>query len=207
MSIAKSVLTSAPAGVAGAGAARSTAARLGLALLFTACGVASLFFGSNYFDLSPTNGNPLYQGGLAALFLAAAVWLRRSEKLRPFWPAAYAFFVATMVWLVTTLAGGFGNWSLRWLGMTVATPAGLAVYKVGEVTGTVAIILALSLPAGFTLDSLWLRRGNLRWAMVAGLVEELLARGMKPTIFPSINRPDGKTLVSQVEAEALKKGY
>lgn len=45
------------------------------------------------------------------------------------------------------------------------------------------------------------------WAVVAGTVEELLGRGLKPTVFPSINRPDGKTLVSQVEAEALEKGY
>lgn len=45
------------------------------------------------------------------------------------------------------------------------------------------------------------------WAVVAGIIEELLARGVKPTIFPSVNRPDGKTLISQVETEALRKGY
>ena len=45
------------------------------------------------------------------------------------------------------------------------------------------------------------------WALVAGIIEEMLARGLKPTVFPSVNRPDGKTLVSQVEQEALKKGY
>jgi uncharacterized phosphosugar-binding protein len=45
------------------------------------------------------------------------------------------------------------------------------------------------------------------WAVVAGIIEEMLARGLKPTVFPSVNRPDGKTLVSQVEAEALRKGY
>jgi uncharacterized phosphosugar-binding protein len=45
------------------------------------------------------------------------------------------------------------------------------------------------------------------WAVVAGLVEEMLARGLKPTIFPSVNRPDGKALVAQVETEALSKGY
>lgn len=45
------------------------------------------------------------------------------------------------------------------------------------------------------------------WAVVAGLVEEMLNRGLKPTIFPSVNRPEGKALVSQVEAEALRKGY
>jgi uncharacterized phosphosugar-binding protein len=45
------------------------------------------------------------------------------------------------------------------------------------------------------------------WAVVAGIVEEMLKRGLKPTVFPSVNRPDGKTLVSQVEAEARRKGY
>lgn len=45
------------------------------------------------------------------------------------------------------------------------------------------------------------------WAVVAGIIENMLAKGLKPTVFPSINRPDGKTLVSQIEAEALKKGY
>jgi uncharacterized phosphosugar-binding protein len=45
------------------------------------------------------------------------------------------------------------------------------------------------------------------WAVTAGIIEELLARGLKPTVFPSVNRPDGRTLVSQVEAEALRKGY
>jgi len=45
------------------------------------------------------------------------------------------------------------------------------------------------------------------WAVVAGLVEEMLAKGLKPTIFPSVNRPDGWTLMGQVEAEARSKGY
>jgi len=45
------------------------------------------------------------------------------------------------------------------------------------------------------------------WAVVAGTLERLLARGLKPTVYPSVNRPDGKALVSQVEAEALAKGY
>lgn len=45
------------------------------------------------------------------------------------------------------------------------------------------------------------------WAVVAGIVEEMLRCGLKPTIYPSVNRPDGKSLVSQVEAEAARKGY
>lgn len=45
------------------------------------------------------------------------------------------------------------------------------------------------------------------WGVVAGITEEMLARGLKPTVFPSVNRPEGRALVSQVEAEALRKGY
>ena len=45
------------------------------------------------------------------------------------------------------------------------------------------------------------------WAVVAGIIENMLGQGLKPTVFPSVNRPDGKTLVSQVETEARRKGY
>ncbi len=45
------------------------------------------------------------------------------------------------------------------------------------------------------------------WAVVAGTIDEMLQLGLKPTVYPSVNRPDGKKLVSQVEAEALRKGY
>jgi uncharacterized phosphosugar-binding protein len=45
------------------------------------------------------------------------------------------------------------------------------------------------------------------WAVVAGITENMLARGLQPTIFPSVNRPNGRELVNQVSAEALRKGY
>lgn len=45
------------------------------------------------------------------------------------------------------------------------------------------------------------------WAVSAGIIEEMLARGLKPTVFPSVNRPDGRAVLSQVEAEALRRGY
>lgn len=45
------------------------------------------------------------------------------------------------------------------------------------------------------------------WGVVAGISEEMLARGFKPSVFPSVNRPAGRELVHQVEAEALRKGY
>jgi len=45
------------------------------------------------------------------------------------------------------------------------------------------------------------------WGVVAGMVEEMLARGLTPTMYPSVNRPNGKALVAAADAEALRKGY
>ncbi len=45
------------------------------------------------------------------------------------------------------------------------------------------------------------------WAIVAGMVEEMLARGLKPSIFPSVNRPNGRQLIHDMEVEAKRKGY
>jgi len=48
---------------------------------------------------------------------------------------------------------------------------------------------------------------SMMWAVTAAIVEEMLSRGLKPTVYPSINRPDGRNLVDQVEAQARQKGY
>jgi len=45
------------------------------------------------------------------------------------------------------------------------------------------------------------------WAVSAGIVEELLARGITPSVFPSVNRPDGKELVDAVYKGVKEKGY
>lgn len=45
------------------------------------------------------------------------------------------------------------------------------------------------------------------WAMVAGIVEEMLARGLTPSVYPSVNLPRGLERVNQIEAMALQKGY
>jgi membrane protease YdiL (CAAX protease family) len=149
--------------------------RLALTLLFLATGLATFVLGANYFRRFPTNFNPYYEGALAVIFLGAALGLRRSQRLRSFWPAAYAFFVASMVWLLTTLlanspVGGFGQWALRLFDLSATTPMGVAAAKVGEAAGITAIILALCLPAGLNLGSLYHKRGNLKWALVAGLL-------------------------------------
>jgi membrane protease YdiL (CAAX protease family) len=46
---------------------------------------------------------------------------------------------------------------------------GAAIAKVGEAIGTVAIILVLNRLAGADLGSAFIRRGNLKWALLVGI--------------------------------------
>jgi len=45
------------------------------------------------------------------------------------------------------------------------------------------------------------------WAMVAGIVEEMLKRGLQPTVFKSINLPDGPEIYKQTVDDYVRKGY
>ena len=53
--------------------------RLGLFTIFLACGFAILVFGSNYFEIFPTNKNLIYNLTLSLLFLVVAMWLKRDK--------------------------------------------------------------------------------------------------------------------------------
>jgi membrane protease YdiL (CAAX protease family) len=144
--------------------------RLGLFMVFLICGLAVFVLGCNYYDMLPTNGNLVYEGVLSALLLIVALLLKQSARFRKYWPIMYAFFVASAVWFITTLVGGFGNWVLRLTGVSESTPVGTAVGKLGEVAGTVAIILILNKIGGMDLGSAFIKRGNLKWALLVGVL-------------------------------------
>jgi uncharacterized phosphosugar-binding protein len=45
------------------------------------------------------------------------------------------------------------------------------------------------------------------WAVVAGTIEEMLGRGLTPTVYPSVNRPDGREVLERAYETARQKGY
>jgi len=52
-----------------------------------------------------------------------------------------------------------------------------------------------------------LANAALMWAVVAGTVERLAARGLSPSVYPSINVPGGPDLVAAVEARYAERGH
>ena len=148
--------------------ARRGVSRLGLSILILMCGVVVFIFASNYYKIFSTNQNVLFEGGVVGAFLAAALLFRRSERLRPYWQLAYAFFVAAFVYLITSLLAGFSDTTLRTLGLSTDSSAGFAVAKVASVLVAVIPMLLLTRLSGARLDTVYLQRGALRLGLTLG---------------------------------------
>lgn len=137
-----------------------------LFLLFLLGGLAIFLLGNNWTDRFPTNESTLYKWGLAFVYLAIALIMRRSERFRAYWEVAYALFIAAAAVAVNWL---LGNWLGR-LFPSLGGAEGLAVEKVAEALPVVLTILLLTKAAGNDLGSIFLKRGNLRWGLRFGLI-------------------------------------
>jgi len=142
--------------------------RLGLFIVFLICGFAILVFGSNYFEIFPTNRNLIYNLTLSALFLIVALWLKRSIHWNRYWRIAFAFFIASVAFPVTLLLNRWGEVVLGWFNVTVETSQGIAIAKVYEMTLIVVPILLLTELSGAGLGSIYLKRGNLKLSLGIG---------------------------------------
>lgn len=142
--------------------------RVGLFMLFLACGAAVLLFGVNYFKLFPTNGNLVYSSVISAIFLVAALLLKRITKLTRFWQIAYAFFIASAVNLVSVLFSKYNGKFLILFRAQEGTSQGTAILKLYECLLVIITILVLTKLAGLDLGSLFIKRGNLKLSLAIG---------------------------------------
>jgi glucan phosphoethanolaminetransferase (alkaline phosphatase superfamily) len=146
--------------------------RLGLFIVFLICELAIVLFGSNYFDVFQTNKNLAYQTSLSVVFLAAAIWLKRSERLNRYWQVAFALFIASFVITTTSLIGSWSTIILNWLNVPIDTSQRQAVGKIYEMLMVVVPILVLTKLTGADLKSIFIKRGDLWmglgcWAMLS----------------------------------------
>ena len=80
---------------------------LGLFILFLVCEVVIYILGSNYFDFFATNKNTTFNLITCAVFLIAALWFKRTERLNEYWRVTFAFFVASVAYPITGLTMGW----------------------------------------------------------------------------------------------------
>jgi membrane protease YdiL (CAAX protease family) len=145
--------------------------RLGLFIVFLACGLAVLLFGSNYFEVFPTNKNLTYNLTLSAVSLVIAVWFKFDQLWKKYWQIAFAFFIASFVITTTLLIGNWNITILGWFNVTEDTSQWQAINKVYEMLMVVVPIIVLTKLSGADLGSIFLKRGNLKMGLgIGGLV-------------------------------------
>jgi membrane protease YdiL (CAAX protease family) len=107
-----------------------------------------------------------FHTGLTITLLVVALFLKRSERGKRYWPVFYIFFVAGAAVL---LSGLFADDLLRLLGLTVTTPQGIAVAKFAESILRVVPILALMPIMGFSRRSMYLNKGRIGIWLAVGI--------------------------------------
>lgn len=142
-----------------------------LFVIFLICGLIVFVFGTSYYDRFPTNTSGLFKIGSSVFFLMTVILIRKIDMLRPYWRVMYAFFVASMVNVVTWYFAIYLREGLfEMLHVSTATTPGMTFAKLLEASLTVGTILVLVKFCGDDLSSVYLRKGNLRWSLRIGLL-------------------------------------
>jgi hypothetical protein len=149
---------------------QATVNKLFLCMIFFSCALAIFLFGANYYQLFETNGNTFYAAGLSGLLLISALILRNNSKLNKYWSIIYAFFIASMVNLVSDLFSGYYVTFLHFLNVSPESNQGISLGKLYDMLLVVIPILILVLLSRANLRSLYLAKGNHTYKWASGLV-------------------------------------
>ncbi len=135
--------------------------------LYLAGGVLVFLFSSNTYSLFPTNRNAWFEWGLTLALLVGAVFMRRSARLRKFWPVAFALFAASFANVLNLWAG---NWLAGLLPAAGSQAQFYAIDKLSQSILVVAALILLTLLSGDSLGSIFLKKGDLRQGLKFGFI-------------------------------------
>ena len=129
-------------------------------VVFLACGLLVFVVFGHYFLTFKGNADAVGRVLTALVFLGAAIAFRLRESFRKYWLISFAYFIAlTAISIDYCLA--LSEWILPALGLSIKSPAGLAIDKFGSCLLGIMIVLILNRLAGQGVDSLYIRRGRL----------------------------------------------
>jgi len=144
----------------------SRAHRFGLFLLFLALGLLLFLVFSHFRPLLPANAGLPSRIALVLVLLGCSLLLRRSDRLRNYWPVLFAFFIASFAQALDYYLSG---WLPGLLGLDMESPAGIAVDKLESTLLIVLPIVILTRLSGNSMGSIYLQKGNLRLGLIIGL--------------------------------------
>lgn len=143
--------------------------RIGLFLLILTLGWLVFGVFSHYFPFFCRSIDRIGRMVTAVALLVAALAARRSERLSCYWLIPFAYFTALTAISVDNYLG-LSQWILPAMGLSQASPAGLAINKLESSLLGIMVVLALTRLTGQKIESLYIQRGNLCLGLLVGLV-------------------------------------
>lgn len=149
--------------------AREWVKRVVLALLFVAKGSFIMVIFNPWGKgprLNPVD-DYLAKIGVSIFLLAVALLARKSNRFEKYWQVLFALFVLTVA---ISLSFVFGQYLIKYLGVTDVTPDGWALPKLNECFVVVSVIVIFNFLSGGNLGSIYIQKGNLKLGLIIGLV-------------------------------------
>lgn len=146
---------------------------LGTILLFIVGG--GLIGSAAYVSFIPPATRTTLKVSMVAISLAAWLVLGRSERLRQYRQIALSFLAVSLGVLLAQYCGGI---PMSLLGFSVTTVQGIAMAKFGEALPIVLSILVFHFAAGGDMDGLFLKGGNLKLGLIAGIIGSAVFLGI-----------------------------
>ncbi|MEO1037350.1 MAG: CPBP family intramembrane glutamic endopeptidase [Pseudomonadota bacterium] len=140
---------------------------LPLYALFLVSGLLVFLGGMTFAPVFAAHVSTALQIATTGLFLAAALLLRRNERLRQFWTLAFAFFIAASAILAMSV---LGHGAMQVFAVSVDNPPGIATAKFIESCIAIATILVLLKLSRQKLSSAYWQAGRLKQGLTLGVV-------------------------------------
>jgi membrane protease YdiL (CAAX protease family) len=138
---------------------------LGTVSLFLLAG--GLIGSAAYVSFIPQNTRTILKVAMVAMSLAVWLVLTHSERLRQYKQIAIGFFAVS---LGVMLAQYCGDIPMSLLGLSTTTVQGVAMAKFGEALPIIVSILVLHFATGGDMNGLFLKGGNLKVGLIAGVI-------------------------------------
>jgi uncharacterized protein len=143
--------------------------RIVLFLLFLACGMLVFLVFSYYFPLFDRSTDITGRIITSGVFLAASLFARRSERFNQYWLILFAFFAALTA-ISVDYYFSLSKWIIPALNIVWDSPTGWAIEKLESSLLSIVIVLTITRLSGQSVESLYIRRGNLQLGLIVGFI-------------------------------------
>ncbi len=153
---------------------KSAGRRAGLFVVFLLTGLLLFVVFSHIRPVLPETADPIARVVLIGLLLAAALWARGNPRFEKYWRILFACFTAALAMAIDYYLPS-REWLLQLLGVSIDTPAGIALDKLDSSVILIVTIILLTKASGADLGSIFLKRGNLKLGLTIGVIAFLVA--------------------------------